>query len=121
MDELTEDDFVIESDEENETAIIEASSFAEELTHEEIEILAILMMCAWIQRQVTSIEQTRMKYSGTDFKFTSQANQLQKLLTTLGECQRQSHHMQRLYKRRRAENDLYRSNWDIFKPAGTLF
>ena len=84
MDELTEDDFVIESDEENETAV-------------------------------------RMKYSGTDFKFTSQANQLQKLLTTLGECQRQSHHMQRLYKRRRTENDLYRSNWDIFKPAGTLF
>ena len=48
MDELTEDDFVIESDEENKTVIIEASSFAEELSHEEIEILAILMMCAWV-------------------------------------------------------------------------
>nr|DAG21586.1 MAG TPA: hypothetical protein [Caudoviricetes sp.] len=29
------------------------------------------MMCGWVQRQVTSIENTRMKYSGSDFKFTS--------------------------------------------------
>jgi len=44
------------------------------------------MMCAWVQRQVTSIENTRMKYSGSDFKMTSQANHLQKLLTLLTEC-----------------------------------
>jgi len=42
-----------------------------------------------------------MKYSGSDFKMTSQANHLQKLLTLLNECHRQSHHMQRLYKRRK--------------------
>jgi hypothetical protein len=34
-----------------------------------------------------------MKYSGTDFKMTSQANHLAKLLTLLAETQRQSHHM----------------------------
>ena len=51
--------------------MVEKSSFAAELTSEEINILAILMMCAWVQRQVTSIENTRMKYSGTDFKLTS--------------------------------------------------
>ena len=50
---------------------IEKSEFAAELTSEEINILAILMMCAWVQRQVTSIENTRMKYSGADFKMTS--------------------------------------------------
>lgn len=56
-----------------------------------------------------------MKYSGVDYKFTSQANHLQKMITLLGECQRQSHHMQRLYKRRRLTDDnRYRSNWDIF-------
>jgi len=62
-----------------------------------------------------------MKYSGSDFKMTSQANHLQKLISLLSECQRQSHHMQRLYKRRRlikgtntAYDGLYRSNWDIF-------
>jgi hypothetical protein len=70
-------------------------------------------MCAWVQRQVTSIENTRMKYSGSDFKMTSQANHLQKLISLLGECQRQSHHMQRLYKRRKInqKDNNYRSNW----------
>jgi hypothetical protein len=61
--------------------LIEQSSFSAELTSEEINILAILMMQGWLQRQVTSIENTRMKYSGTDFKFTSQANHLAKLLS----------------------------------------
>jgi hypothetical protein len=68
--------------------LVERSSFAEELTAEEQNILAILMMEAWVQRQVTSIENTRMKYSGTDFKMTSQANHLAKLQALLKECQR---------------------------------
>ena len=93
--------------------LVEKSTFKADLTTEEINILAILMMCAWVQRQVTSIENTRMKYSGSDFKMTSQANHLQKLLSLLSECQRQSHHMQRLYKRRKTNyyNGNYRSNW----------
>lgn len=95
--------------------LIEHSSFNFDLTSEEINILAILMMCAWVQRQLTSIENTRMKYSGPDFKMTSQANHMQKLITLLTECVRQSHHSQRLYKRRRIIPDgRYRSNWDVF-------
>ena len=93
--------------------LVEKSSFDADLNSEEINILAILMMCAWVQRQVTSIENTRMKYSGSDFKMTSQANHLSKLQSLLGECQRQSHHMQRLYKRRKInrKDGNYRSNW----------
>lgn len=91
------------------------SAFNVMLTQEEINILAILMMCGWLQRQVTSIENIRMKYSGSDFKFTSQANHLAKLLTLLTECQRQSHHMQRLYKRRKTDSmGNISSNWSIF-------
>ena len=122
-DELVEDDFVLgllwddtldeEDAGEPPLVVVENSQFAATLNSEEINILAILMMTAWLQRQVTSIENTRMKYSGPDFKMTSQANHLQKLLGLLGECQRQSHHMQRLYKRRRINHkDLnYMSNW----------
>lgn len=100
---------------------IEKSSFTAELTSEEINILAILMMCAWVQRQVTSIENTRMKYSGSDFKMTSQANHLSKLQSLLGECQRQSHHMQRLYKRRKIiDNGEYRSNWSVLRETSTF-
>ena len=40
-------------------------------TAEEINILACLMKQGWVQRQVSSIENTRMKYSGSDFKMTS--------------------------------------------------
>ena len=109
-DELPED-----ADDEIPEVLIERSYFNAELTSEEINILAILMMCAWLNRQVASIENTRMKYSGTDFKMTSQANHLSKLLSLLAECQRQSHHMQRLYKRRYAdENGEIHSNWTVF-------
>lgn len=91
---------------------VDNSYFEEDLTEEEINILALLMKTAWVQRQVTSIENTRMKYSGSDFKFTSQANHLSKLLSLLAECQRDSHHMQRLYKRRKLDlNGNYVSTW----------
>ena len=101
--------------------MVEKSSFTAELTSEEINILAILMMCAWVQRQVTSIENTRMKYSGSDFKMTSQANHLSKLLSLLHEAQRQSHHMQRLYKRRKIiGNGEYRSNWSVLRQTSTF-
>lgn len=51
--------------------LVDRSSFTADLTEEEINILALLMKQSWVQRQVTSIENTRMKYSGSDFKFTS--------------------------------------------------
>ncbi len=110
---LTSNDFIISQNEN--IAIVDNSVFTAELTSEEINILAILMMINWTQRQVTSIEHTRMKYTGTDFKMTSQANHLSKLLSLLEELHRQSHHMQRLYKRRRLNsNGQYESNWSIF-------
>lgn len=133
-DEITEDDFVIgilwddliDGEEQVPLAVVEHSAFNDDLTSEEINILAILMMIGWVQRQVTSIENTRMKYTGADFKMTSQANHLSKLLTLLTECQRQSHHMQRLYRRRRpsTEDDLkekttgpFASNWDVLRKS----
>ena len=92
-------------------ALVDKSHFNNELTEEEINILALLMKQGWVQRQVTSIENTRMKYSGSDFKMTSQANHLAKLLSLLTESRRDSFHMQRLYKRRRITDNGYSSNW----------
>ena len=95
--------------------LIERSYFNADLTSEEINILALLMVCAWLQRQVASIENIRMKYTGSDFKMTSQANHLSKLLNLLAEAQRQSFHMQRLYKRRFYDEEGYiHSNWIVF-------
>lgn len=101
--------------------IVEKSAFSEELTSEEINILALLMKQGWVQRQVTSIENTRMKYSGSDFKMTSQANHLQKLLSLLEESRRDSFHMQRLYKRRKKDRDgHYESNWSVLREKSAL-
>lgn len=128
-DELVPDDFVIgvvwgtipEDDAQIPNVIIEQSSFAAELTDEEINILALLMMCAWVNRQVASIENTRMKFTSSDFKMTSQANHLSKLMNLLTEVQRQSFHMQRLYKRRKITKDgTYASNWSSLRGCSTF-
>ena len=100
--------------------LVERSAFNIQLTAEEENILALLMKQAWVQRQVTSIENTRMKYSGSDFKMTSQANHLSKLLSLLEESRRDSFHMQRLYKRRKLSNGLYKSNWSVLRENSAL-
>lgn len=116
-DELTPDDFVLgtvwgelPSDTlQTPNVLVDKSRFNVELTEEEINILALLMKQGWVQRQVASIENTRMKYSGSDFKMTSQANHLSKLLSLLTEARRDSFHMQRLYKRRKPAEGGYRA------------
>ena len=101
--------------------LVDNSHFNIELTAEEINILALLMKQGWVQRQVTSIENTRMKYSGSDFKMTSQANHLSKLLALLEESRRDSFHMQRLYKRRKfAADGKYASNWGSLMETSAL-
>lgn len=129
-DELTSDDFVLDTvlgDSENSEileipkVLVDKSHFNVELSPEEISILALLMKQGWVQRQVTSIENTRMKYSGTDFKMTSQANHLSKLLALLEESRRDSFHMQRLYKRRKiADGGKYASNWSSLMETSAL-
>lgn len=126
-DEMKETDFLIgvlwdelpeDGDDPIPEVLIERSHFNVDLTSEEINILAILMMNAWLQRQITSIENIRMKYSGSDFKMTSQANHLAKLLSLLEETHRQSHHMQRLYKRRTTDdNGHIMSNWMVLNQS----
>lgn len=62
-----------------------------------------------------------MKYSGSDFKMTSQANHLSKLLALLEESRRDSFHMQRLYKRRKLTKDgAYASNWASLRDTSAL-
>ena len=100
--EVAPDDFVLgmvwseiidENLSDDPNVLVDRSSFNVELTSEEINILALLMKQGWVQRQVTSIENTRMKYSGPDFKMTSQANHLSKLLNLLTESRRESTHL----------------------------
>lgn len=72
---------------------------------EENNILATYMIVEWLSQQLASVENTRMKYSGSDFKFTSQANHMQKLLALKKDYEREGFHLQRLYKRRIPDNN----------------
>lgn len=63
-----------------------------------------------------------MKYSGSDFKMTSQANHLAKLMDLKKEAERQAHHKQRLYKRRKIIDDKgsIKSNWSTLAETSAL-
>lgn len=91
---------------------LSTESFSSDLTLEEINILATYMVMLWIQQQLASVENTRMKYSGSDFKFTSQANHMAKLQAMEKEYERKGFHLQRLYKRKMLdENGIARSTF----------
>lgn len=96
----------IESNGEEVPAIIYGEGyFNASLTFEEINILATYMIVEWMGQQLASVENTRMKYSGSDFKFTSQANHMTKILAVKQDYEREGFHLQRLYKRRRKNDD----------------
>ena len=90
-----------------------------ELSNEEINIIAVYMLVEWLTQQLVTVENARMKYSGSDFKFTSQANHMAKLLALKKDYEREGFHLQRLYKRRKVdENGIYRSTFkDIMKTS----
>lgn len=82
------------------------------LSNEEVNIIAIYMLVEWLTQQLVNVENTRMKYSGSDFKFTSQANHMSKLLALKKDYEREGFHLQRLYKRRVSdEKGIYKSTF----------
>ena len=126
LEELVEQDTYtgVESDGKEAIAYIYGGGyFNVPLTSEEINILSTYMIVEWFGQQLASVEVTRMKYSGTDFKFTSQANHMQKLLTIKKDYEREGFHLQRLYKRRRVNDEgQVVSTFDLFstppRPRG---
>ena len=82
----------------------EGEEYKIDLSNEEINIIATYMVVEWIGQQLASVELTRLKYSGSDFKFTSQANHMLKLTNLQQEYERKGFHLQRLYKRRKADD-----------------
>lgn len=89
------------------------------LTQEEINILALNMVIEWLGQQLDTTENTREKYSGSDFKFTSQANHMAKLKVMIDAQKQDSVHLQRIYKRRRiVDGEVQSTAGDIVsKPS----
>ena len=87
-----------------------AGCFNVALSLDEINIISTYMVKEWLGQQLASVENTRMKYSGSDFKFTSQANHMAKLKNLIETYKQEGFHLQRLYKRRKKDvNGIYRS------------
>ena len=94
-------------------------TFNVELTIEEINIIALNMVIGWLGQQLDTTENTRMKYSGSDFKFTSQANHMAKIKVLIDAHKTDSLQLQRLYKRRirTADGQIQSTMWQIMsKP-----
>lgn len=84
---------------------LEINKFKATLTMEEMNILASYMICIWLDQQTANADLVRMHYSGSDFKFTSQANHINKLSALKDKFLTEGKHLQRLYKRRIADKD----------------
>ena len=92
-------------------------SFNAELTQEEVNILSLSMVVEWLGQQLATTENTRLKYSGSDFKFTSQANHMAKIKVIMDSYRQECFHLQRLYKRRKIVNGEVRSTAGIIMTA----
>jgi hypothetical protein len=83
---------------------LDLAGYEYDLSIEEMKIISTYMIVEWLGQQLANVELARMKYSGSDFKFTSQANHMHKLKDLRKEYERIGLHLQRLYKRRKADS-----------------
>ena len=86
---------------------IENRSFTVDLTNEEMMIIRQYMIAEWIGYQLATIDNIRQKYSGSDFKFTSQASHMKQLIAMKQDYEQHGFHLQRLYCRRAVDKDGY--------------
>ena len=97
----------------------ENKNFGVVLNLEEMMIIRQYMTVAWIDFQLATVDLIRQKYSGSDFKFTSQASHLKQLKELKQQYIDKGFHLQRLYRRRSRldENGNFISAYtDIIQP-----
>ena len=76
-------------------------TFTTKLSLEEMMIIRQYMISEWIGQQLATIDLIRQKYSGSDFKFTSQASHIKQLVALKKEYETKGFHLQRVYCRRK--------------------
>ena len=88
----------------------ESGDFVDDLNNEEIQILATLMKCEWLNREILTWENIKPLYVERDF---SQANLIDKYTKLLKEERANAKNLERLYSRSRK-----RQPFDYTKLAG---
>ena len=84
---------------------LENKTFTEKLTLTEMKVIQCYMISEWIGYQLANVDLVRQKYSGSDFKFTSQASHIKQLTAMKQEYDLKALKMQRLYSRREVDED----------------
>lgn len=79
---------------------LQNKTFNTTLTIEEKMIIRQYMISEWIGYQLANIDLVRQKYSGSDFKLTSQAAHMKQLITLKKEYEQKGYKLQRIYCRR---------------------
>lgn len=95
------------------TKLKDEKYFEQDLSLEEVNILATGMLQIWLQRQIWSVETIRQKFSGNDFRLTSQASHLQRLMTLYQNTKDEHRRLQMLHSRRRVKDGKYESTFDL--------
>lgn len=78
----------------------ENKNFGVKLNIEEMMIIRQYMIVEWLGFQLATVDLVRQKYSGSDFKFTSQASHIKQLKELKQQYIDKGFHLQRLYRRR---------------------
>lgn len=84
--------------------------FIEELSNEEVQIIATYMKCEWLNREILTWERIKPLYEERDF---SEANMLDKLYDALDSERSRALKLEALYYR-----SVKRSPWDYTRLAG---
>lgn len=84
---------------------IKHKCFTTQLSMEEMMIIRQYMISEWIGFQLASVNLVKQLYSGSDFKFTSQASHMKQLTTLKKEYETKGFHLQRVYCRRKKSNN----------------
>jgi hypothetical protein len=93
------------------SSVWSGGSFNAILTTEEINIIAMYMVVEWLEQQLATTDNVKIKYSGSDFKFASQANHMSKLKVIIDFYKEDALHLQRLYKRRKTVDGKIQSTF----------
>lgn len=98
---------------------IVTGAFEDELTNEEEDLLAEIMLNQWFKRQLATTRLLQMRYSTSDFKQTSQAAHLQRLSTLIKDHNKEIYRKQRMYHRRKlGEDGIYYADYDSLAGVG---
>ena len=99
------------------TLDLQNKTFSAKLSTEEMMIIRQYMISEWLGYQLANIDLVRQKYSGSDFKFTSQASHIKQLTAMKKEYEDKGFHLQRLYSRRSLSNGKLISTFRMFGDA----